>query len=313
MAEPATEADREETSGFWTISSFRVQVNGHVATASDSFVVPKRKAADEDTPGGDGGTSEESGEAYAESCRRVLDYDDQPFPWEVATAVSDKVFEEGVHEFLVEVGGTGMLGFCEASFTEKRAMIGKHWMNEENVNRVWILHSTGHFANGNVLSENEPNARFTAGDRILIKLDLFKETAEYFRDSGASSGGGEPRYLGMNSGICIPVRLGFQMFKTSTAITLLEYRDLTDTIPPRERAEAFLIRGDALYERADKVLPSSKALAHDRARVFGDAMRTLDEAARAFSALQDSAKTNVALEKWNQAKKLKKEAEELKF
>ena len=146
------------------------------------------------------------------------------FPWEMATAVSEKVFEEGVHEFLVEVRGTGLLGFCQASFTEQRANIGKHWMNEDNRNRTWVLHSNGYFANGNQLSANERLARFTsgwvekgegkradreggnpltavralaqafvhtapfpspdsvkAGDRILIRLNLFKETAEYFR------------------------------------------------------------------------------------------------------------------------------------
>ncbi len=85
------------------------------------------------------------------------------FPWEMATAVSEKVFEEGVHEFLLEVHGTGLLGFCQASFTEQRANIGKHWLNEHNHNRTWVLHSNGYFANGNKLSANERLARFTSG------------------------------------------------------------------------------------------------------------------------------------------------------
>ena len=122
----------------------------------------------------------------------------------MATAVSDKVFEDGVHEFLVEVGGTGLLGFCPASFVDQRtrigkapvvyleglafckpfrtetdcishaSMAGKHWMNEENYDKTWVLHSSGTFANGSVCSEPERNARFTAGDRIRIRLNLFQ-------------------------------------------------------------------------------------------------------------------------------------------
>jgi len=36
-------------------------------------------------------------------------------------------------------------------------------------------------------------------------------------------------------GICIPVRLGFQMFRADDAITLLKYSDLTDEMPLSER------------------------------------------------------------------------------
>ena len=93
----------------------------------------------------------------------------------------------------VEVGGTGLLGFCDASFTEQRTNIGRHWLNEHNWNRTWVLHSAGYFANGNVRDANVKNARFTAGDRILIKLNFFNEAAEFYRDSGGDTGGEEPR------------------------------------------------------------------------------------------------------------------------
>ena len=36
-------------------------------------------------------------------------------------------------------------------------------------------------------------------------------------------------------GICIPVRLGFQMFCADDAITLLKYSDLTDQMPLSQR------------------------------------------------------------------------------
>ena len=58
----------------------------------------------------------------------------------------------------VEVGGTGLLGFCDASFTEQRTNIGRHWLNEHNWNRTWVLHSAGYFANGNVRDANVKNA-----------------------------------------------------------------------------------------------------------------------------------------------------------
>eukprot|EP00802_Teleaulax_amphioxeia_P009105 Tamp_09121.p1 GENE.Tamp_09121~~Tamp_09121.p1 ORF type:complete len:311 (+),score=74.40 Tamp_09121:89-1021(+) len=310
MAENPEQAE-DEPPGFWTISSFRVQVRGDTAAASDPFKVLEEKAGDDERGGDASAPKDAAGDANGAT--RILEFDDQPFPWEMATAVSEKVFEEGVHEFLVEVRGTGLLGFCQASFTEQRANIGKHWMNEDNRNRTWVLHSNGYFANGNQLSANERLARFTSGDRILIRLNLFKETAEYFRDSGASSGAGEPRYMGMTTGICIPVRLGFQMFRADDAITLLKYSDLTDEMPLSERAEGYLTRAHLMFSRADNTIADSMPAAAERARIFGDALRTLDEAARAYSALQDSAKTNEAMEKWNEAKNLKKEAEALKF
>mmetsp|Transcript_100478 Transcript_100478/g.146673 ORF Transcript_100478/g.146673 Transcript_100478/m.146673 type:complete len:269 (-) Transcript_100478:340-1146(-) len=244
---------------------------------------------------------------------RVLENDDQPFPWEMATAVSEKVFEDGTHEFLVEVGGTGLLGFCQASFVDQRSNIGKHWMNEDNVDRTWVLHSAGYFANGNVRSENERSARFTAGDRIIIQLNLFKETAEYYRDSGASTGGGKPRFMGMVRGICIPVRLGFQMYRADDTIKILNYQDLTETLPLSERAEGYLTRGELLFKRAQDIAPTSQHAAADRARIFGDTMRCLDQAARACSSLQDSTNTNICMQRWEAAKKLKIEAEALKF
>jgi hypothetical protein len=157
-------------------AGFRVQVKGNVAIASDPFKVPTGKAGD-DQEAGDA-RREQSAVSAAEpdsaGTTRVLEHDDQPFPWEMATAVSNQVFEDGIHEFLVEVGGPGLLGFCPASFIEQRTRIGKHWMNEDNFDRTWALHSTGTFANGNVCSESERNARFTAGDRILIRLNLFQ-------------------------------------------------------------------------------------------------------------------------------------------
>lgn len=208
MAEPDQggpgEGEEEEPVAFWTISSksasmlnvecpglqlltlgsrtpttgFRVQVQGNVAIASDSFKVATRKAGDAQEAGEarreQSVASAVSADARSAGTTRVLEHDDQPFPWELATAVSDKVFEDGIHEFVVEVGGPGLLGFCPASFVEQRTRIGKHWMNEDNVDRTWTLHSTGAFANGNMCSESERNARFTAGDRILVRLNLFQ-------------------------------------------------------------------------------------------------------------------------------------------
>ena len=144
-------SQNEHAGGFWTISSFRVQVYGDVAIASDPFKVPTEKVGDAES-GGEARRERSGGEALAlapllfplafprslfhiladvaadkpsSGTTRVLEHDDQPYPWEMATAVSDKVFEDGVHEFLVEVGGTGLLGFCPASFVDQRTRIGK--------------------------------------------------------------------------------------------------------------------------------------------------------------------------------------------
>lgn len=155
----------------------------------------------------------------------------------------------------VEVGGTGLLGFCDASFTEQRTNIGRHWLNEHNWNRTWVLHSAGYFANGNVRDANVKNARFTAGDRILIKLNFFNEAAEFYRDSGGDTGGEEPRYLGSTNGICIPVRLGFQMFHHGSRITLIKYEDQTGSMPTVDRAAAYLARGQLMHEASLKECP----------------------------------------------------------
>ena len=101
-----------------------MDVQGDVAIASDPFKVPTGKAGDAESGAG---REPSASEILSElsGTTRVLEHDDQPFPWEMATAVSEKVFEDGIHEFLVEVGGTGLLGFCPSSFVDQRTKIGK--------------------------------------------------------------------------------------------------------------------------------------------------------------------------------------------
>ena len=101
-----------------------MDVQGDVAIASDPFKVPTGKAGDAESGAGREPSASEIPSELS-GTTRVLEHDDQPFPWEMATAVSEKVFEDGIHEFLVEVGGTGLLGFCPSSFVDQRTKIGK--------------------------------------------------------------------------------------------------------------------------------------------------------------------------------------------
>ncbi|KAJ1481561.1 hypothetical protein T484DRAFT_1899292 [Baffinella frigidus] len=216
--------------------------------------------------------------------------DEVTFPWDMASGLSRETFSDGCHEFLVQVGGFGLVGFVDASIADERQRLREHWITRGNAGRTWLLHTSGFLVQGDQVSQFDPAARLASHDKVMIQLDTFRGTATFTATLGFG------RELGSVEGIHTPVKLATQMFDEGQKLSVLSYRDCTASLSKKELGDSYMIKGESCVARAAVTLFPEVVV------LLTEAEKAFDLASRALSAAQDSEGTSMALQKRKAAK-----------